>query len=370
MARVPTQVIMIGTDPATHGGISSVLHAWEGAGLFAAWPVTYIATHRDGTRLEKLLRALDAFLTFIALACRVPCALLHVHAASRASFWRKLPFIGVALLLRWPVVFHLHGGGFATFYESETGILGRAAVRFVLARATRIVVVSERWRVWMRATFANPPIDCVPNAVPVRAAAWGGRDPARIAFVGRLSREKGVYDLLEAAARLRTEFPRMRLELAGEGDADAIARRAHRLGIGGQVLIRGWCDAPERERLLARAGVFALPSHAEGLPMSLLEAMSSGCPVVASRVGGIPDAVRDGSDGLLVPAGDVAALALALRRVLGDHELAARLGASARVSVACRHSPAAAVESIGRIYSALGLAPGARRAQVLGAAPT
>ena len=370
MARVPAQVVMIGTDPATHGGIASVVNAWAEAGLLARWPVTYVATHRDGTRLEKLLRAVDALVAFAALACRVPCAVLHVHAASRASFWRKLPFIAAALLMRWPVVFHLHGGGFATFYERECGALGRAAVRFVMARAARVIVVSERWKAWVRATFAHARVDCVPNAVPSRPAAWEARDPARIAFVGRLAREKGVYDLIEAVALLRSSHPNVRLELAGDGDADAIARRAHGLGIGDRVLVRGWCDAAACERILARAGVFALPSHAEGLPMSLLEAMASGCPVVASRVGGIPDAVRDANDGLLVPAGDVAALTTALARLLADRDLARRLGGSAQVAVARRHSPAAAVDRIGRIYASLGLAPGAGRAPALGASPT
>ncbi len=370
MARVPTQVIMIGTDPATHGGIASAVNAWAEAGLLARWPVTYVATHRDGTRLEKLLRAIDALVAFAALACRIPCAVLHVHAASRASFWRKLPFIAAALLMRWPVLFHLHGGGFATFYERECGAIGRAAVRFVMARAARVIVVSERWKGWVRTAFPKARVDCVPNAVPLRPAAWETRDPARIAFVGRLTQEKGVHDLLEAVASLRVSHPRVRLELAGDGDADAIARRAYDLGIGDRVLIRGWCDAPARERMLARAGVFALASHAEGLPMSLLEAMAAGCPVVASRVGGIPDAVQDGTDGLLVPAGDVPALAAALARVLEDRDLAARLGGSAQVAIARRHSPAVAVDRIGRIYASLGLAPGARRAPALGAAST
>jgi glycosyltransferase involved in cell wall biosynthesis len=255
------------------------------------------------------------------------------------------------------VVFHLHGGGFRTFYERECGPLARALVRWVIEGADRVVVVSSRWEGWMRATFANPRVDCVPNAVPLRTAAWTGRDPARIAFVGRLTREKGAFDLLEAVALLRTAHPQVRLELAGDGDADAIVRRAYELGIGDRVLVRGWCAAPQRDRLLARAGVFALPSHAEGLPLSLLEAMSAGCPVVASNVGGIPDLVRDGETGLLVEAHAPAALARALARLLDDRELAARLGGSGQVVVARRHSPAAAVERIGDIYRELHLSP-------------
>ena len=152
----PDRIVMIGTDLETHGGISAVLAAWHGAGLFERWPVTYIATHRDGSRLAKALRAIDAALTFAWLACRVRCAVLHVHGASRASFWRKAPFMAVALAIGWPVVFHLHGGGFAAFYERECGPMRRAVVRFFLERAARIVVLSDRWAAWARATLANP----------------------------------------------------------------------------------------------------------------------------------------------------------------------------------------------------------------------
>src|SRR6185369_14535938 len=103
------------------------------------------------------------------------------------------------------------------------------------------------------------------------------REPALIAFAGRCEPKKGVFDLLEAAAGLAYQFGDLRVELAGSGAL---------------------------EKLLARATVFVLPSHAEGLPMGVLEAMAAGCPVVATRVGGVPDLVEDGVTGLLVPPGD------------------------------------------------------------------
>jgi glycosyltransferase involved in cell wall biosynthesis len=355
----PDRIVMIGTDPQTRGGIASVLAAWEQAGLFERWPVTYIPTHRDGSRLAKALRALDAAIAFAWLAFRVRCAVLHVHGASRASFWRKSPFMAVALAIGWPVVFHLHGGGFAAFYERECGPLRRAVVRFFFERAARIVVLSDSWGTWVRATFAHVSVACVPNAVPlVRAEA--SRSFERIAFVGRLTRDKGAFDLLEAVALLRDWRPAVRVELAGEGDVDALARYAHALGIGDRVLIRGWCAPAERGQLLARSGLFVLPSHAEGLPMSLLEAMAAGCAVVASRVGGIPDVVRDGTNGLLVRAGDPTALAAALVRLLANRPLASRLARAGRDTVARRHSPAVAVDRIGHIYSELGVIPAGR----------
>jgi glycosyltransferase involved in cell wall biosynthesis len=202
----------------------------------------------------------------------------------------------------------------------------------------------------------------VPNAVPL-ARTGAARTRERIAFVGRLTREKGVFDLLEAVALLREWRPAVRLELAGDGDVDAVVRRAHALGIGERVLVRGWCTPAECRRIVGRAGIFVLPSYAEGLPMSLLEAMGAGCAVVATRVGGIPDVVREGTHGLLVEPGEPVALAAAMARLLGDRALAERLGNAARAAVARGHSPAAAVQRLGRIYSDLGVAPAGRQSE-------
>lgn len=357
MRRTPTRIVMIGTDPATHGGISAAVHVWEEAGLFGRWPVIYVPTHRQGTRLQKVLRVLDALLVFSTLLVRIRCAVLHVHGASRASFWRKSLFMALALMAEWPIVFHLHGGGFRAWYERETSPLGRALVRFFLTRAARVVVLSEGWRSWVRWTVPRARITCIPNAVPLPSPTQAERDPVRIAFVGELTAQKGLFELLEAVSVARLDCPGLHLEVAGEGDAEAVAKRAYELGIGDRVLIRGWCPPPVREQILARSAIFALPSHFEGSPMSLLEAMAAGCAVVATRVGGIPDTVRDGVDGLLVDEGDTAALASALVKLLSDPALARRLGGAARESVVRDHAPSQAVERLGRLYASLGQHP-------------
>ncbi|MDB5793342.1 MAG: hypothetical protein JWQ80_3366 [Massilia sp.] len=102
-----------------------------------------------------------------------------------------------------------------------------------------------------------------------------------------------------------------------------------------------------------RADVFCLPSHAEGLPMSLLEAMASGCASVASAVGGIPEALEDGENGLLVPRHDAPALAAALARVLADGALRARLGSRARTTVEQHYSTDAVCGRLAAIYNDL-----------------
>jgi glycosyltransferase involved in cell wall biosynthesis len=136
---------------------------------------------------------------------------------------------------------------------------------------------------------------------------------------------------------------------------DAARVRTDELGIAENVTLLGWIGARRREELLARATVFVLPSHAEGLPVSMLEAMAAGCPVIATAVGGIPDVISDGFNGLLIPPRDPAALARAMERLLTDPPLAFAMGRAARATIASRFTPDRAVERVGRIYSGLGV---------------
>ncbi len=154
-------------------------------------------------------------------------------------------------------------------------------------------------------------------------------DPRPVVLtIGRLDDLKGHVHLL-AAAR---EVPEAFFLISGEGPARAmLERRVSELGIGERVRFLG--RYPSVPDLLACADLFALPSLSEGLPLAVLEAMAAGLPVVASAIGGTDEVVDDGTTGLLVRPADANALGGAIRRVLGDADLAQRLGAAGRTRV-------------------------------------
>jgi glycosyltransferase involved in cell wall biosynthesis len=167
------------------------------------------------------------------------------------------------------------------------------------------------------------------NAVDVQGAPVadpGGAEPLLVS-VGRLKYPKDFPTLLDAAARLAGR--RFTLEVVGDGpERPELESRHAELALDGRVRLGGERgDVPE---LLARADVVVLSSRSEGLPVSVIEAMAAGLPVVASSVGGLPELVADGETGILVPAGDAVALADALARLLDDPELRRSYGAAAR----------------------------------------
>lgn len=354
------RVVMLGTAPETHGGISAVVEAWRAGGLFERWPVDYVATHCDGGAGAKLVAAARGLRRFLALLLEHRRALVHVHCASRASFWRKCVFMAIAHAARCPVVLHLHGGEFARFYEDECGALRRRLVRLVLGRAACLIALTEHWRAWLAGVTGHANVVCIPN--PVRAQPALARRGRRhvVLFLGRIEDAKGMPELLRAFADLRGSVPDVELVCAGSGGIEAAARQAEALGIGGAVRFPGWVGEAEKRAWLARASVFVLPSRAEGLPMSLLEAMAAGVPVVASAVGGIPDVVKHGVNGLLVAPGDTLDLLRAMRRLLREPQLAAALGAAGRETVRAQHSPEQALARLGEVYASLGVEGAAR----------
>lgn len=168
-------------------------------------------------------------------------------------------------------------------------------------------------------------------------------EPPRVVCVARLSVEKAHLVLLEAVARLAREGQELELVLVGDGPLRAaIEARVRALGLARRVHLRGWLagDAVRAEILAARGLV--LPSFAEGLPVVLMEALALHRPVIASAVGGVPELVREGREGWLVPPGSVEALAEALRALVrAAPEELARLGASGAARVRRLHDGAA-----------------------------
>jgi glycosyltransferase involved in cell wall biosynthesis len=352
-------VLMIGTDLRSIGGISTVVRGYIDAGLFDRIDCIYVATHRSGANWRKLLVALTGWMRVLVRLHTLDAPLVHVQLSSRASFWRKAVVCLLARLARRPYLLHVHGSEFADFY-GECSPAARRIVRAVLARASLVLALSEAWRTTLQEISPQARIEVLMNAVPLPPSdgvSAPGPQPTLL-FFGEIARHKGVFELARAFARVANELPELRLIYAGTGSGVEETRRlVEQFGLGGRVKFTGWLQAERKRATLAGATMFVLPSFVEGMPMALLEAMSFGLPVIATPVGGVPEIVTHGLDGLLVPPGDIDALAAAITRLTSDPELRARLGRAARETVAKRFSLDSAVEQLLGIYGRFGIEP-------------
>jgi glycosyltransferase involved in cell wall biosynthesis len=233
--------------------------------------------------------------------------------------------------------------------------------RLLAAGVGRYIAVSQDIATRLSAAFGWPPhkIEVIHNGVAVaqlmrrpdphlRRALTGGADVPVILSVARLDPQKGLDVLLRAAQ----DVPHARFAIAGEGPERArLEQIVSSLGLSGRVAFLGHrSDVPD---LLAAADIFALPSLYEGAPLSVLEAMAAGKAIVTSSIAGTNELVRDDESALLVEPGDAIALAAALRRMLADSALRARLGAVARERAAADFSVTRATERVTRVYEHL-----------------
>ena len=233
-----------------------------------------------------------------------------------------------------------------------------ALQQVIASGVDRYIAVSQHVARRLRQSFAlsAPKLCVVPNSVflapfvrPVdaelRAKLIGTNARYFILTVARLDKQKGLEYLLEAAALV----PETIFVLAGAGpERPALEAQTRALGLNNRVVFLGYRD--DVDNLLASCDLFVLPSLFEGLPLSVLEAMAAGKPVVATAIGGTDETIIDGETGLLVPPADPAALANAIRRLLADPILSRRLGTAGRARVHQQFSAQNMVRRITEIY--------------------
>jgi glycosyltransferase involved in cell wall biosynthesis len=322
------------------GGFLGLLVAVLAVGLRRPlrWLRALAAAIQLGRRSRRgVLRHLAYFAeacVLVRLLRRCGASHLHAHFGTNPA--------AVALLTRLlggpPYSFTVHG---PDEFDDPEGL----SLREKIARAEFVVAVSDfgRSQLLRWCDFADWPKVHVVGCGVDAAFLEGGPRPLphapRLVCVGRLAPQKGQFLLLEALARLAAEDVDFELTLAGDGPLrPALEAQIRRAGLENRVRITGWLSNAEVRREVAAARAFVLPSFAEGLPVVLMEALALGRPVVTTCVAGIPELVRDGVEGWLVPAGSVEALAEAVLAALSaPAERLERMGRAGAVRVAERH---------------------------------
>lgn len=263
--------------------------------------------------------------------------LAHLHIAVRGSTLRKYLVSRILTKHRIPYILHNHGGHYDAFFYSLPRPL-QNAVRDLFLKARGTIVITKSW-VDIQSKIVNfnkYPIYLLYNPIimPKELNPKLDNNPndpiLRLLFLGRLGPHKGSDRVLKAIALLPPALRcKVRVYMAGDAAVEEMRALAHQLGIADIAEIRDWIGEEVKTRWLQETNAFILPSHSEGLPMSLLEAMAWGKAVIVSPVGGIPELVDDGCEGFLVPADDVQAIADAIRRLVEAPDLRSRMGLSA-----------------------------------------
>ncbi len=348
--------LTIGTDINGRGGIATALNIYQDFGFFNKWNVKLISTHTSKKALFGLNRLHLYFIAFLKVTGYFifrKVGLVHFHMASRGSYLRKSILIRLVKILGGKVIIHLHGGGFSDFY-TQCSKVHQNHIRNTFLKADAVIVLSTQWMLWAKKTLGRSDhVTVIYNAVPSLYVDRTKSVPGLVAFLGRISHSKGAYDLIRAFAQVKVVCPYARLALAGDGDLDVAKAEVKALGLLDSVDFLGWISGSGKEELLSRADLYCLPSYNEGFPMGVLEAMSAGVTVVASRAGGIPDAIEDKKEGLLVDAGDIERLAKALIIMIENRELNTKYSKAASQKFQDNFSLDAVMPQLDELYAKL-----------------
>ncbi|HSY04849.1 MAG TPA: glycosyltransferase [Steroidobacteraceae bacterium] len=347
MSSAGPRILLLGPARTAASGVATHLNQLFGSRLAAEFRFSQFQVGREGRnegRIGGVLRLLTSPVAFAACVLRGRPQIVHINTSlDPKGYWRDVVYLIVAKALRRRVVYQIHGGALPREFCARSRALA-GLLRRVLKSADAVVLLAECEIAAYRefAPFARlvriangvPP--CAPAVSTERHAA---NQPLAIVYLGRLAATKGILEAVAAVALLRERGVEVGLTIAGSGAALHEIRQAIELArLGERVRLAGELFGEAKRQLWQQADVFVLPSYHEGLPYALLESMACGVVPVASPVGGIPDVVQDGVNGLLVAPRDPQAVADALQRLATDRELLHRLARAARERIEAQYS--------------------------------
>ena len=309
------KVLVVATSRKTRGGITSVVKAHETGEQWKKYHCRWIETHRDGPTWRKILYLVRALTEYIILLPFYD--IVHIHVATTPSAKRKCLFFYPAKWSGKKVLFHFHPSNESFLYKPHNQKLYRK----LFSQANLVLVLSEQWRKWIKESLGlTDRIHVQYNPCPI-VNRRNNIKKKYILFAGTIIPRKGYEILLKGFANIAQKYPEWEIVFAGNGDIERGKHIAKKLNIEKQVSFLGWVSGKDKEKVFQEASIYCLASDGEGFPMGILDAWAYGIPCVMTPVGGIPDIVEDGKNGLIFPVGRADILSCKLEQLIVNKDL-------------------------------------------------
>jgi glycosyltransferase involved in cell wall biosynthesis len=377
LAERKVKVLILGPLPPTIGGITTYIRGLLSSDLSVQFELETFGTQRPTFRLHKtvsgyaliskvgfltLLRSLVYTLShmlrfpFVLLVSRPD--LVHINTASYFSFWENSFYVLFSRVFRRKTILHIHGGGFNNFYNQSNSI-SKFLTRAILNISSKVIVLSQMWYSYFSKISRRDKLSVIENFVDsstfLKSSSYlgeqGSSRPAKVLFIGGTDcKRKGLYVLLDAASIISNRGVDLNYVLVsclGIKNLDEICRKK---GILDKVTILGFISETEKKKIFSQCTLFALPSYADAFPITVLEAMASGLPVVASCVGSIPDVIKDGENGFTISPGDAESLAERIVFLVKNKDLCRMVGKNNVEKVLSHYEKKVIVSKLGGLY--------------------
>jgi glycosyltransferase involved in cell wall biosynthesis len=344
-------VLLVGPSYINHkGGIGSMIAEFKKLMPSLKTHATYFGG--KGSMFNLLFFPIQLGVLFFRL-CSPKIRIVHIHSSFKGSFFRKFLVFKLAKIMRKKTIFHIHSGGFMDYYNGANAFTQRK-VRKVFETADKVVCLTDSWFDKFKAAFGDKNLVVIPNFVNFDASEVKRATSCTrtiFLFLGKLSRAKGVYDLLAVAKELSKVTQNFEVWIGGNGEIREVEEFILHSKMESNVKVLGWIDAGRKLDILSQASVMILPSYFEGLPVSILEAMSFGIPILSTNVGGIPDVISDGVEGLLIEPGNIEKLKAKMLLLIDNPHMVDEMGMKAKQRFNSSFSPVSVRTKLEATYS-------------------
>jgi len=316
------QILMIGPD--SKGGITSVIRMYLDNGLINY--VDFLPSYKGRSFVFNICYYMFFLVKYIfILAFNRDIKIVHIHFSMRGSFLRKLFVLNIAKLFNKKTIFHSHLPQNDILFGADSVKLINKLIKNTLNKPDLLLVLSNNWKKALETKCSNSNISVLYNPVKIRPIEQKNNDQTvNVLFMGRVEARKGIYDLVESAKFISN--PYIKILVYGDGEVEKARKLVSDFNLDEKIQILGWISGEDIDKAYRNANIVVLPSYAEGLPMTLLEAAAYSLPIISTPVGGIPDIVTDGINGYLISQGDYRTLAEKIDLLANNEHLRTSMG--------------------------------------------
>lgn len=312
------------------GGISSVLFTYSKHFADFKFVPTY------NLQIGKLSNVFYFLFSILKLSGKLitdrEIKVVHIHGAHYGSFYRKYVVFVVAKLFSKKVIYHSHGSDFHIFYDNASGFTRKLITTF-FNHMDLVICLSRQWQQFFESNFKIKEIVVLENIIDPAELASKKKPSGKLKllFLGFIGERKGIYDLIEIIKNNKEHFAgKIELTIGGNGETKKLEQLISEGGLADIVYFKGWISGDQKRQLLQESDVYILPSYNEGLPISILEAMSFSMPIISTSVGGISEILSTDKNGYLIKPGDSAALLNSINAFIKHPELIEQMGQQSR----------------------------------------
>ena len=349
--QISERILTIGPDYHNHrGGIGAVIDIYSK--YFNEF--NFIPTYKAGSMLYKTYVFLIGLLKIsYTLLQNRKIKIVHIHGASNSSFYRKfIFFIFSKFLFGRTVVYHVHGGKFHLFYAKSKTMV-KKAFRIFINNADVVVCLSEYWKLFFEENFNPKKIETLSNVIDYPMIIRGNNKKEKISllFLGLIGNNKGIFDVIEVIKNNVDVFSnKIELIIGGNGEVVKLQNLIEKYQIGHIVKFVGWIQNEAKIQYMQNTDVYILPSYNEGLPISILEAMSYRKPVISTNVGGIPEIVKNNENGFLISPGNLEQIEKSIKYFIENPKEIEKFGAISAKMVE-KYLPSSVILHLNNMYN-------------------